>query len=169
MAEEQQTGDSPLMSSVERLRKELDHWVDAAWQQGERALDRFGRRAGGLAAAPAADVIESAEDITVLVDVPGISAECVNVELTGHMLVVEGTRAAADVDESTRLHMKERFEGTFRRAIPMPVPVKPDEVTADVRNGVLHVCLPKADVAKSKRIPVKVKEASQPSSDVVAF
>ena len=74
MAEQESTSapENPLTASVERLRRELDHWLEVAWQQGERALDKIGVRAGTLTSTPAVDVIETEEDVLVLVDLPGV-------------------------------------------------------------------------------------------------
>jgi len=167
MAEQNSTSspENPLTASVERLRRELDHWLEVAWQQGERALDKIGVRAGSLSSTPAIDVMETEEEVVVLVDLPGLEPERVAVELTGHMLTVSGERTTEDIDSAKAVHVRERFDGHFRRSIPLPVPVKPDEVEAEACNGVLRVRMPKADVARSKRIPIKA--APKPSSPAV--
>ena len=61
---------SPLTSSAERLRHELDRWLEVAWHQGERALDAFGIR--GSKWTPMVDVIETGDSVLVYADLPGI-------------------------------------------------------------------------------------------------
>ena len=48
----------PLTASVEKLRKELDHWLDVAWSQGEKALDAFGLKTNP-SWTPAVDLMEA--------------------------------------------------------------------------------------------------------------
>ena len=169
MAEQSSTTspENPLTASVERLRRELDHWLEVAWQQGERALDKIGVRAGSLTSTPAVDIIETDEEVLVLADLPGVDPERVTVELTGHMLTIAGERTGEDVDRAKTVHVRERFDGQFRRSVPLPVPVKPDEVEAEVTHGVLRVRMPKADVARSKRIPIKTAPKTTTSSSAV--
>ncbi|NOX53485.1 MAG: Hsp20/alpha crystallin family protein [Planctomycetes bacterium] len=128
-------------------------------------MDKIGVRAGSLSSPPAVDVIETEEEVRVLVDLPGVDPEQVTVELTGHMLTIAGERAGTEADDAKAVHVRERFQGSFRRSVPLPVPVKPDEVEAEVANGVLCVRMPKADVARSKRIPIKAapKSTSSPA------
>lgn len=155
MTERDPRQQGPLMSSVEKLRQELDHWIEAAVSQGERALDAFGM---GTAWSPAVDVIETTETVEILADLPGIDPQNVDVTLAGNMLTLKGEKPAVETKEDAVVHLGERRSGSFARSIPLPVPVKPDEVTAEAKDGVLRILLMKADQAKPTQIPVKSPE-----------
>lgn len=142
----------PLVTSVEKLRQELDRWVEAAVSQGERALDAFGL---GAAWCPAVDVVEKPELVEVFVDLPGIEPKSVEITLAGNMLTLKGEKPAVETQDEDVVHLGERRSGGFIRSVPMPAPVKADDVTAEAKDGVLHIRLMKSEQAKPRHIPVK--------------
>lgn len=143
----------PLTGSVERLRQEFDRWLETAMSQGGRALNAIGLRSGGKWTPPV-DVVETPDEVLVTVDLPGVAASAVGVTLAGNMLTLKGESASIDAPEDRRVHMTERCHGPFERSVPMPVPVEPESVSAEARDGVLTVRLPKAERAKTRQIPV---------------
>ncbi len=82
----------PLSQSVERLRREFERWLDAAMNQGNRALDVVGLRGADRPWTPAVDLTETPTDVQVDVDLPGIDPVLVEVSLTGNMLNVQGPK-----------------------------------------------------------------------------
>jgi HSP20 family protein len=70
------------------------------------------------------------------------------------MLSLKGNRKATEAREGRQCHVNERRHGSFLRVIPMPAPVDPDNVTAEAKDGVLHIRLAKAERAKSRQIPI---------------
>lgn len=143
-------------TSFEKLRQELDTLLESAWSNGEKALDRFGLRTPTHCFDPCADVIESEENVIVVVDVPGIEPATVDVSLIGNMLTLRGERAPVVVAEGDKRHQRELRSGKFTRAIPLPVGVDPEKVSATARNGVLTIHLAKQHVAKPRQIPISV-------------
>jgi HSP20 family molecular chaperone IbpA len=85
-------GSSPISQSVERLRREFERWVEAALQQGGRALDVVGLRATDRQWAPAVDLVETPTDLHIDVDLPGVEPSVVDVSLAGNMLTVQGPK-----------------------------------------------------------------------------
>lgn len=161
MPENEKEPQGPLVASVERLRKELDHWVEAALNQGEKALDKFGIRGAGRCWWPAVDVIEGPETIEVLADVPGVDAASIELTLVGNMLTIEGDKPAFEAGDDQTVHTRERTGGKFSRSVPMPVPVDPDKVTAEVSGGLLCVRLSKSE--RAIRHQIKVNAPKPPS------
>ena len=90
MAEKESHPDSPLTASVEKLRHELDRWLEFAVTQGERAIEAIRPRDAAVAWIPPVDVVESAEEILVVVDLPGVDPKSVDVSLAGNMLTLSG-------------------------------------------------------------------------------
>ena len=141
---------------LERVRHEMDRWIDAAKSTGERALETLGLLGSGRPSMPAIDIIELAEEIVVLIDLPGVSSEAVELSLTGNMLTVKATRAGNEFPEAAtpRLHLTERASVRFERSIPLPVAVNADAIRAESRDGLLTVSLLKVIAAPSRSIPV---------------
>ncbi len=143
----------------EKLREVIAGWIDTVTTQGERAIDSLGLRGSGKPWLPQADVIEGQEQVVVLVDLPGVDPEKVEILLVGNMLTIKGEQASGSGATSHVVHRRERPAGTFSRSIPLPAPVNPEKVSADSKNGVLTVILAKEERAKPRPIPITVKTA----------
>ncbi|MBM83180.1 MAG: hypothetical protein CMJ78_21680 [Planctomycetaceae bacterium] len=151
MDEQQQ---SPLAASVERIRSELDNWMEVAVQQGEKALDKFGLKPTTGVWLPKVDMAESGDEICVWVDLAGVNPADVSVELTGNMLTISGERPETPFAEGSTVHLVERTSGKFQRPIPLPIPVNADDVHAEANNGVLKVTMKKSPEAVARQIPI---------------
>ncbi|MEX0715133.1 MAG: Hsp20/alpha crystallin family protein [Planctomycetaceae bacterium] len=147
--------EGPLKSSIEKLRHEIDNWFEAALVQGEKALGAVGLRGGECAWVPRADVLESDNEVLVFLEIPGVSPDQVDVTLAGNMLTIRGEKPPAPRDERTVGHASERSTGKFCRAIPLPVPVNADQVSADAKDGVLTIRIFKAERSRAKQIRVQ--------------
>lgn len=147
-------GEGPLASSLERMRQELDRWIESARSQGGRAFDVFGRR-GENKVLPRLDLIETSEDIRVVMDLPGVDPNLIQVTIVGNMLTIKGHKPPTPTGVDHTVHWNERSQGDFERSIPMPTPVNAEDISAEFKNGVLTVLLMKSEGAKSRQIPVK--------------
>ncbi|MFV0443275.1 MAG: Hsp20/alpha crystallin family protein [Planctomycetaceae bacterium] len=145
--------EGPLSQSVERLRGELDRWLDAAWSQGERAMDAFGLRPG-KSWTPPIDIIENADSVRVLMNLPGVETSGIELTLQGNMLTVKGTFPSVDLGENGSQFLTERAGGEFRRSVPLPTTVDPDRISAVCQHGVLTVTVPKNEQLKARKIPI---------------
>jgi HSP20 family protein len=148
-------GSGPISQSVERLRREFERWVDAALQQGNRALDVVGLRAADRQWSPAVDLVETPTEIHIDAELPGVEPGVVDVSLAGNMLTIQGPKKLTLTPEGAISHVVERMHGPFQRTIPMPAPVQADSVTAELKNGVLRVRLLKSERARAQKIPVR--------------
>ena len=104
---------------------------------------------------PAVDVSETDEAVAVAVDVPGVKGDDIQLEVAGSVLRIRGERKEEKEEKNKSFHRIERRWGTFSRTIPLPCSVVEGKVTADYRDGVLHVHLPKTETAKAHKIRVK--------------
>lgn len=152
--------EGPISQSVERLRSELDRWLDAAWSQGERAIDAIGLRTGKTWTPPI-DVIETPDVVRVLVNLPGVQTSDIDLTIAGHMLTVGGTLPSVELGDDAEPHLHERVTGEFRRVVPLPASVDPDKIDAVCEHGVLSISVAKCEQLKPRKIPVNAGGRSE--------
>ena len=104
---------------------------------------------------PAADLSETAEALEIRMDMPGLKAEEINIEVSGNMIRVSGEHSEEQEEKGKTYHRIERRSGSFARAMTLPVPVKEDQVNAECKDGVLTITLPKTEAAKTHKVTVK--------------
>ncbi len=124
----------------------------------QRDLNRF-LTPGGAAFVPPADVLASEDEVVVHMDVPGLSADNLEIELDNDVLTVRGERsfpygADAESDGGYAWQLVERSFGKFERAIRMPAGLDPDAVEASVADGVLTLRIQKPEMLKPRRIQI---------------
>lgn len=125
----------------------------------DRQLDRFLDQAFAAPSAswtPALDITETEEGYTLVVDLPGVSAESLQLGVERGVLTLRGERPAPARAESVRWHRGERVHGSFVRQVTLPNHVDAGRISAALEHGVLTVTLPKAETAKARQIPVTV-------------
>jgi HSP20 family protein len=105
--------------------------------------------------APAVDIYEDNEAITVRAELPGIKAQDVKISIENNVLTLSGERKLERSDEREGYHRIESSYGMFSRSFVLPESLKADEVEADMDEGVLTVRIPKKPEVAPKRIQVK--------------
>ena len=104
---------------------------------------------------PPVDIVESTDAFVVTADLPGLSKEDIDISLEGNLLTVSGERSYANDEESdSKFRRVERAYGAFRRTFRIPAGVDASKVEAGFTNGVLTLTMPKAEVARSRKIEV---------------
>ncbi len=109
---------------------------------------------------PAVDVREYQNRFELLVDVPGVDAQSVEITLDNGVLTLSGrrteeTRINAEVDALPLHQRRERPLGRFHRRFILPDTVDTESVSATGRNGVLEISIAKHAKAQPRRISVK--------------
>ena len=99
------------------------------------------------------EVRESDQNVQVLVDLPGVTLDHVDVQIEDGQLVIRGERKA-EAPEGYELVRRERTAASFERRFVLGRDVVGDDATASFANGVLTVTLPKRPEAKPQRIQV---------------
>lgn len=103
---------------------------------------------------PLIDVCENDRGYLLKVEIPGVPREAVKVTVQEGVLTVTGYRAQDR--EGVKYHRVERPYGTFARSFTLPDYVDESQVTAEFKNGVLQILLPKTEKVKPKSVEVKV-------------
>ena len=104
--------------------------------------------------APALDVEENDDNFTLHVEIPGVKPEDVDVSIEEGVLTIAGARDFYEDKQADGFRRVERRFGTFHRSVRLPDRVDPDGVTAEYKDGLLTVTVPKAESAKPRRIEV---------------
>jgi len=109
--------------------------------------------------APAVDIEETADEVVMHVELPGINPENVSVQINNGVLTIRGERHAQKRENSKQFIRVERTYGSFFRSFTLGVTVEQEKIHANYHDGILDVVLPKAEEAKPKQIEVKVGRA----------
>jgi len=142
--------DAPATPSISRGRKPAAEGerVPAEPAAGaERTRDR-------PVYAPRVDIVETDDALEILADMPGVTRDGVEVTLEQRVLRLRG-RAELPLPEGVAPLYLEYEPGDYERAFTLPEAVDPAGIEARVRNGVVHLRLPKAGPAKLQRIEVR--------------
>jgi len=120
----------------------------------QRDMDRIysrmgvaeGRGGGELEQAwmPKIDIKQSGTDMRVHAELPGIKPQDVDIEVTEGVLTIKGERRMEQEKQDEGWLVRESSYGSFQRSIALPESVDPASITADFRDGVLEMVVPKA-------------------------
>jgi HSP20 family protein len=108
---------------------------------------------------PQVDVFEGADAITIKVELPEVNARDVDIQIEGNALTLRGERSLENADKRDSYHRIERSYGPFSRTFTVPSTVDTENTSADCRDGVLRITLPKRAEIKPKQIKVQVAGA----------
>jgi len=107
---------------------------------------------------PAMDVAETAKELTLCAELPGMDQKDIDVSVEDGILSIKGEKVEERKDEEgKKSYLVERSYGTFHRAFALPPYVNGDKVTAEFDKGVLKVHLPKDAEVKPKGRKVEIK------------
>lgn len=104
---------------------------------------------------PPVDICETAEGYEFAVELPGMNAEAVEVEVKDNTLIIKGERKKVDLKQSHQYLHRERPYGRFARVFKLSKPVNADGVAAAYKDGVLSVTVPFRAEVKPRKIPVQ--------------
>lgn len=106
---------------------------------------------------PSVDIKESSSEITFYMEVPGVRQEDIDVELVGDLLTVKGRREMRSEEKKDDFVRIERSYGSFQRSFSIGVPVKADQISANYKDGILTVTVPKADEVQPRKINISAQ------------
>lgn len=136
-----------VFTELDRLQREIQETFDLS-----PSIRGFGR--GGF---PALNVGGTPEAVEIYAFAPGLDPAKLDVNLDRNVLTIAGERPAelpAD-DDKAAVHINERFSGKFRRVVSLTDDLDPNGVSADYREGVLHIRVKRRESAQPRRITVQ--------------
>jgi HSP20 family protein len=121
----------------------------------------FSRASGGEVSdrqswTPAIDVVETDDAIVLKAELAGMDPKDINIEVQDNVLTVSGERRFEEEVKEDRFYRIERRYGSFSRSLALPPTADEGKVDAKYDNGLLQVTIPKAEIAKPKKITVSV-------------
>lgn len=145
----------PPQASSERVRQEVERWMEVARTAGERTLEAIGLTPMTRCSVPPVDLLETPGTVEVWVDVPGLATDSVQLSATETQLTVKLLRPTG-VEPEGKFHLRERPTGVCERTIILPASVNPDQTKAELRDGLLHVTIGKHSSPEPRVVPVNV-------------
>jgi len=151
------------------LLRRPGYWPASGFREPFEELERMRRQMELMSAAlsrapsdeaasgvfPMMNVTQDGDNYYVRAELPGMKADELAITATGNSISISGERKLAVEDEKAQYHRREREAGKFNRIVSLPAPIETEKVTARCTDGVLTITLPRAEVAKPKRITVK--------------
>ncbi|BAY97129.1 small heat shock protein [Tolypothrix tenuis PCC 7101] len=114
----------------------------------------------GIVRVPAAELEETENAILLKLEIPGMEAKDLDVQVTEKAVYISGERKQETKTEEKGATKSEFYYGKFQRVIPLPARVENTSVTADYKDGILNLTLPKVEAEKNKVVKVNLDQAS---------
>lgn len=111
---------------------------------------------GGRVWRPELDVVESDEAYVVRAALPGLTAEDIHINVENDLLTISAEQAESSEESNERYLLRERRYGSFSRTMRLPKGIDGEQTTAEVKDGVLTLTLPKREEVKPRQIEVKI-------------
>jgi HSP20 family protein len=141
----------PRLTTFERNA----HWADFVHQHlgtsmSGKSIDHLitGRTQGDI------DLYENPDNFILEANVPGLTADDVDLALDGRTLEITARRAKAEEVDGRRVHVRERSTVTLKRTLILPKAVNSELINAQVLNGILRVDMPKIPAIAPRKITV---------------
>jgi HSP20 family protein len=135
-----------VFAELDRLQRELTNTFDISPNIRGLARGRF----------PAINVGTTPTSVEIYAFAPGLDPALVDVQLEKGVLTIAGERSRpATADDKAAVHIDERFEGRFRRVVSLPDDIDPNGVTANYRNGLLHITVRRREASQPRRIDIQ--------------
>ncbi len=135
----------------------------SVWREMDRLQREMNRVFSGFAPSrlrtapsyPAFNIWADEENALITAEIPGVSADDIQIDVVGETLTLSGDRTPDELPEGAHYHRRERGHGKFARRIQLPYLVDVDTVKAIFKNGVLNVSLSRAEADKPKKISIQ--------------
>src|SRR6516162_2163742 len=139
----------------------MQHRMDRLFNELGRDAPLYREEAASLSRwAPTADVYETGDNIVVKAELPGVDPKDLEVRIEDNTLFLKGERKLEKEVKEENYHRIERSYGSFTRSFALPSSVDADKTSAEYKDGVLTLTMPKREEAKRKTI--KIQTSGEP-------
>jgi HSP20 family protein len=129
---------------------DIERWFEEFWPE-ELEFEKFPLRV------PRMDMYEKDGKIIAEVELPGMNVDDIDVEVEDNHLKIEAKKEEKEEEKEKGYYRKEIKRGYFKRVIPLPDKVKPEDIEATYEGGILKIVLPVEKTEKKKGVKIKVK------------
>lgn len=105
---------------------------------------------------PTVDIFDKGSEIVLHAELPGIKKEDIDVRVENNVLTLRGKKDRKDEVKEEGYFRSERVYGTFSRSFSLPTTVNVSKISAEYKDGVLTLTIPKAEEAKPRQIDIKI-------------
>ena len=109
-----------------------------------------------LSKIPAAELTENDNSLNLKLEVPGMTAQDLDIQVSADRVSISGERKSETKSEENGSTRSEFRYGKFSRVIPLPTNIQNTNVTAEFQDGILNLTLPKAEEEKNKVVKVNL-------------
>ena len=115
--------------------------------------------------APAIELKDTEEALVLNVQLPGIETKDLDIRVTRDTVSLKGERRREKKESDRGIYRSEFRYGEFKRVVKLPVPVQNDRISADYKDGILTLTLPKVEEAVNRVVKVSLKTEEKPALD----
>jgi len=138
------------MKDMFSLRHQMNHFFDdifrpVVWDEGRLAAWSWN---------PTVDIYENDGTIVINAELPGIDKKDIVIDVKDGVLTLKGERSSDNEVKKEKYYRRERTFGRFERAFRLPEDVDPEKISADYKDGILKISIPKPEERKPKQITV---------------
>ena len=105
---------------------------------------------------PAANIVENEKEFTIRADLPEVQKKDIDITVERGVLTISGERRYEKRDDNEKEHRRETFFGSFSRSFSLPEGTDENGITAESKDGVLIVHVPKVATTEEKPVSIKV-------------
>jgi HSP20 family protein len=134
-----------LEELFDKMSRQFDEAADA-WETGE-SFDFFSGSGGTMAV----DFLDKTDEFVVTADLPGFTAEEIDVRVSDHTLEIDAHHDESHEEGDEHYLRRERAHRSLHRSMRLPTEVDADNITAKMRNGVLTLTIPKVEPREEGR------------------
>ena len=138
-----------LLSSEDRFSRLFTRNFPRFFDEGDASMTTW---------MPAVDIYETEHDLTLKAELPGVDPKDIEARVEDGTLYLKGERKFEKESKKENYHRIERTYGSFMRSFALPTSVDADKVSAEYKDGVLTLTLPKKEEAKAKTITVQTSK-----------
>jgi HSP20 family protein len=138
------------MKDMFSLRHQMNHLFDDVLRPvvgGDSRLSMWNRY-------PTVDIYDNDENIVIKAELPGIDKKDIVIDVKDGVLTLKGERSFDNEVKEEKYYCRERTFGKFERVFRLPADVDPEKISADYKDGILKINIPKPEEQQPKQITV---------------
>ena len=105
---------------------------------------------------PAVDIYETDDEVVVKAELPEVNQKDIDIQIENNTLILRGERKFNKETKKENFHRIERAYGTFSRSFTLPGTIDQEKISADYKDGILKISMPKREGTRPKQIKVAI-------------